>query len=167
MFCFPAAAAAAAAYGGWMIPVGAVILWSTATADTLKIMDYCSGIHGAATFQDINKSIPTISAWAASRGPGKGSEERYVLAGDVRWWLWRPYAGGQWAAVVITLTRQADCMATAASSSPASPVCLPECNYTNARVSKRTCAPLLYDWNLCLRIYGYNIKDLKVKNSWN
>lgn len=81
MFCFPAAAAAAAD-SGWMIPVGAVILWSTATADTLKIRDYCSGIHGAVTFQDINKSIPTISAWAASRGPEKGSGERCVLAGD-------------------------------------------------------------------------------------
>lgn len=58
-----------AARSGWMIPVGAVILWSTATPDTLKIRDYCSGIYGAATFQDINKSIPTIS------GPGKGSGE--------------------------------------------------------------------------------------------
>lgn len=45
-----------------MIPVGAVILWSTPTADTPKIRDYCWGIRGAATFQDINKSIPTISA---------------------------------------------------------------------------------------------------------
>lgn len=77
MFCFPAAA-----YSGWKIPVGAVILWSTATADTLKIRDYCSGIHGAATFQYINKSIPTISAWGALWGRGKGSEERCVLAGD-------------------------------------------------------------------------------------
>lgn len=140
------AAAEAAADSGGTIPVGAEILWSTATADMLKIRDYCSGIHGAVTFQDINKSIPTISARVASRGPCKGLR-RALRAGwrqaTVRWWLWHAYARGQWAAVVITLTSQADGMATAASSSPASSVCLPECNYTNAHALKRACTPLM------------------------
>lgn len=43
-----------------MIPVGAVIRCSTATADTLKMKDYRFEIRSAATFQDINKSIPAI-----------------------------------------------------------------------------------------------------------
>lgn len=78
---------ATAAYSDEIIPVGAVILCSTAMADALEITDYRYEIlSSAGTLWDINNSIPSVfkphEAASQQSGPGKVYQLISMLAGD-------------------------------------------------------------------------------------